>query len=80
LDDEVGREVLGPDLASLFLPEADQGLLILPHDDAGIGATDKITPGEICVILLHSERETGDCFRQCSDDLLAGARVGDRGN
>jgi hypothetical protein len=27
LDDQVGGEVLGPDLASLFLPEANQGRL-----------------------------------------------------
>ena len=26
LDDEVGREVIRPDLAALFLPEVDQGL------------------------------------------------------
>ena len=31
LDDEVGREVLRPDLAALFLPEADQGLFVLAH-------------------------------------------------
>jgi hypothetical protein len=38
LDDEVCREVLRPDLASLFLPQPDQGLLVLAHDNAGIRA------------------------------------------
>jgi len=31
LDDEVGREVLRPDLTPFLLPEADQGLLVLAH-------------------------------------------------
>jgi hypothetical protein len=42
LDDEVARQVLGPDLAAFLLPQADQGLLVLPHDDAGVGAPDEI--------------------------------------
>ena len=42
LDDEVGGEVLRPDLAPLLLPEADQGLFVLTHDDAGIGAADEV--------------------------------------
>ena len=52
LDDEVGREVLGPDLAALLLPEADQGLLVLAHDDAGVGAADEeAAVGEIPISL-----------------------------
>jgi hypothetical protein len=42
LDDEVAREVLRPDLAAFFLPEADQGLFVLAHDDAGVGAADEV--------------------------------------
>jgi hypothetical protein len=42
LDDEVAGEILRAGLAALFLPQADQGLLVLPHDDPGIGATDKV--------------------------------------
>jgi hypothetical protein len=38
LDDQVGRQVLRSDLAALFLPEADQGLFVLAHNDAGVGA------------------------------------------
>jgi hypothetical protein len=43
LDDEVGRQVFRPDLASLLLPQAGQGLLVLTHNDAGIGAADELT-------------------------------------
>ena len=42
LDDEVCREVLRPDLAPLLLPQPDQGLLVLPHDDPGVGAADEV--------------------------------------
>ena len=50
LDDEVAGQVLWPDLAALFLPQADEGLLILPHDDAGVGATNEVTapPIRLC--------------------------------
>src|SRR5450756_2541115 len=41
LDDEVGGEVLGLDLAALFLPEAEQGGLVVAHDDPGVGAADE---------------------------------------
>jgi hypothetical protein len=41
LDDEVAGEVLRPDLAALLLPKADQGLLVLAHDDASVGAADE---------------------------------------
>jgi hypothetical protein len=41
LDDEVAGQVLGLGLAALFPPEAEQGGLVVPHDDAGIGAADE---------------------------------------
>jgi hypothetical protein len=41
LDDEVSREVLGPDLAPLLLPQADQRLLVLADDVAGVGAANE---------------------------------------
>jgi hypothetical protein len=41
LDDEVGRVVLWPDLTPLLLPQPDQGLLVLAHDNAGVGAADE---------------------------------------
>ena len=47
LDDEVAGEVLRPDLAALFLPQADQGLLVLAHDDAGVGAADEVAAIQI---------------------------------
>jgi hypothetical protein len=34
------REVLRLDLVALLLPQADQGLFILAHDDAGVGTAD----------------------------------------
>jgi hypothetical protein len=30
------------ELAPLLLPQPDQGLLVLPHDDPGIGAADEV--------------------------------------
>jgi len=57
LDDQVARKIFRPDLAPLFLPEADQGLVVLAHNDAGVGAADEVPPIEsaICVNLLHSD-------------------------
>ena len=42
LDDEVAGEVLGLDLAALLAPEAEQGGLVIPHDDPGVRAADEI--------------------------------------
>jgi hypothetical protein len=42
LNNEVAGEVLRPNLAALFLPQADQGFLVLAHNDAGIGAADEV--------------------------------------
>ena len=36
LDDEVAGEVLGLDLAALLPPEAEQGGLVVAHDDPGV--------------------------------------------
>jgi hypothetical protein len=47
LDDEVAREVLGPDLATLFLPETGQGFFLLAHDDAGVGAADEVAASKM---------------------------------
>ena len=44
LDDEVGRQVFRADFAALLLPQADQGLLVPAHDDAGVGAADEVAP------------------------------------
>ena len=43
LDDEVAGEVLGLDLAALFPPEAQQGRLVIAHDDPGVRAADELT-------------------------------------
>jgi hypothetical protein len=53
LNDEVCREVLWADLAPLFLPQPDQGLLILPRDDPGVGTTDEAAAVNIC---LHADK------------------------
>jgi hypothetical protein len=42
LDDEVCREVLRPDLAPLLLPQPDQALLVLAHDDPGVRVPDEV--------------------------------------
>jgi hypothetical protein len=42
LDDKVAREVHRLDLAALFAPEAEQGALVIAHDDPGIRATDEM--------------------------------------
>jgi hypothetical protein len=36
-------QVLGLGLAALFPPEAEQGCLVVAHDDAGVGAAYKGT-------------------------------------
>src|ERR1700722_6387229 len=41
LDDQVAGQVLGLDLAALFLPQPHKGRLIVAHDDPGVGAADK---------------------------------------
>ena len=35
------REVLGLDLAALFPPQAEQGGLVVAHDDPGVRAADE---------------------------------------
>ena len=46
-------EVLRPDLAALFLPEADQGLFVLAHDDAGVGAADEVA-AMISIVIVRT--------------------------
>ncbi len=43
LHHEVAREVLRLDFAALFPPEADQGSLIIAHDDPRVRAADEVT-------------------------------------
>jgi hypothetical protein len=43
LDDEVAGEILGLGPAALFPPEAEQGGLVVAHDDPGVGAADEGT-------------------------------------
>jgi hypothetical protein len=38
-------------LAALFLPQAQQGIVIITHDDPGVRAADKATAG--CLVRLH---------------------------
>src|SRR5262245_59271678 len=42
LRNKVARKVLRLDLAALFLPEADEGGFVRPHDDPGIRAPDEL--------------------------------------
>jgi hypothetical protein len=44
LDQEVAGQVLGFNLAALLLPEAEQGRLVLAHDDPGVRAADEPAP------------------------------------
>jgi hypothetical protein len=41
LDEEVDRQVLGFDLATLFLPKPQQRWLVLTHDDPGVRSADE---------------------------------------
>ena len=43
LDDQVVRKVLGLDLAALFPPQAEQGGLVVAHDNPGVRAAYKGT-------------------------------------
>ena len=43
LDNEVAREVLRLDLTALLAPKAQQGALVLAHNDPGVGAADKVS-------------------------------------
>ena len=43
LDDELAGQVGTDSLAPLFFPELQQGFLVFAHDDAGIGAADKVS-------------------------------------
>ena len=52
LDDEVGGQVLGLDLAALFPPEAEQGGLVVAHDDPGVGAADEAAALHSCNCLF----------------------------
>ena len=42
LDDEIAGQILWLDLAALFPPEPEQGILIIAHDDPGVRAADKV--------------------------------------
>jgi hypothetical protein len=44
LDDEVAGQVLRLGLAALFPPEAEQGRLVVAHDDASVGPADEGSP------------------------------------
>ena len=68
LNDQVCGQVLGLDLAALFPPEAEQGGLVVAHDDPGVGAADEIAAFILsaCPILrihvfLHGENDVA-CY------------------
>ncbi len=42
LDDEIAGEVLRLDFAALLPPQAEEGGLIVAHNDPSVGAADKI--------------------------------------
>jgi hypothetical protein len=44
LDNEIARKIRGLDLAPLLTSEADQGRLIIAHNDPGVRAADEVTP------------------------------------
>jgi hypothetical protein len=55
-DDEVSREVLRPDLAALLLPQANQRFLVPAHDDAGVGAANKVAAFILTALVFDSIR------------------------
>src|SRR6266403_87487 len=42
LDDQDAREIETGNFTAFFVPQAHEGLLVLAHNDAGIGATDEV--------------------------------------
>jgi hypothetical protein len=44
LDDEVAREILRLDFAPFSPPKADEGGLVVAHNDPGVGAADEAAP------------------------------------
>jgi hypothetical protein len=61
LHDEVARQVGGFGLATLFLPQPDQRVLVAAHDDAGVRAADEM-------LAVHNSRQTDNRH----DDILPG--------
>ena len=47
LDDQVGGQILRFHFATLFPPEAQQGGLVVAHDDPGVGAADEIAATKV---------------------------------
>jgi hypothetical protein len=48
LDDEVARQVLRFELASLLLPEPEQGRFVFAHNDSGVGTSNEATAIRVC--------------------------------
>ena len=48
LDDKVAGEIFGLDLAAFFAPQPKQRILVIAHDDPGVGAADKVAAVLLC--------------------------------
>src|SRR5262249_6628529 len=77
LDDEIVGEVLRLSLAAFLAPQPEQGSLVAPHDDPGVGAADEAPAinafgGDPCGL----EREGHDALQfSCSRISSAALRI-----
>src|SRR6516164_323561 len=60
LNHKIAGQVLRFDLAALFSPQPDQGVLVITHDDPGVGAADKKAAVysvnfELCEMIWHDD-------------------------
>jgi len=60
LDHEIARQVLRFDLAALLSPQPHQGVVVITHDDPGVGAADKeaavySVDFELCEMIWHDD-------------------------
>ena len=55
LDDKVARKVFRRSFAALLAPEAEEGGLVIAHDDLGVRAADERPTGRLHAFLLLSE-------------------------
>ena len=74
LDDEVVVQILGFDLAALFLPEPNERGLVWAHNDPRVGAANevtaialagiggKVTKGDFSLVIPHGVQ---DCLIKC---------------
>ena len=56
LDYQIVRQVVRFGLAPFFPPQTEQGALVVPHDDPGVGSAEEIAPAETLLRLGKGPR------------------------